>query len=164
MTNALHRVEHAVSFRWHLLIMCLRLKRCYMQVVFIIWRDHRLQRCCSLIWSVHDGSLRMSGLQSNDVTWCLILNPELCYYFTPRTGTIIHVYPSILIRNVHCHTKGRRDRMVVGFTTTCTISVLSPLKLWVRIPLMVRYTRCYIMWSNLSVACDRSVVFSAFLH
>jgi len=34
-----------------------------------------------------------------------------------------------------------RDRMVVGFTTTCEISDLSPLKLWIRIPLMARWTR-----------------------
>jgi hypothetical protein len=41
-----------------------------------------------------------------------------------------------------------RDRMVVGFTTTCAISAyrLSPLKLWIQIPLMVRCTRYNIMW------------------
>ena len=44
---------------------------------------------------------------------------------------------------------------------------LSPLKLWVRILLMARYTRCKIMWWSLSLICGRSVVFSgysAFLH
>jgi hypothetical protein len=44
---------------------------------------------------------------------------------------------------------------------------LSPLKLWVWIPLMVRCTRYNIMWLSLSVTCDRSVVFSrysGFLH
>ena len=35
-----------------------------------------------------------------------------------------------------------RDRMVVGFTTTCAIiQFLSPLTLWARIPLMARCTR-----------------------
>jgi len=36
---------------------------------------------------------------------------------------------------------------------------LSPLKLWVRIPLMATCTRYKIMWSNLSVTMGRSVVF-----
>jgi hypothetical protein len=37
---------------------------------------------------------------------------------------------------------------------------LSPLKLWVRIPLMTRCSQYNIIWSRLSVTCDRSVVFS----
>ena len=44
---------------------------------------------------------------------------------------------------------------------------LSPLKLWVRIPFMASCTRYNIMWSSLSVTCDRSVVlsgYSGFLH
>jgi hypothetical protein len=40
---------------------------------------------------------------------------------------------------------------------------LSPLMLWVRSPFMPRCTRFCIMWSSLSVTCDRSVVFSGFL-
>ena len=40
----------------------------------------------------------------------------------------------------------------------CT-QCLSPVKLWVRIPFMASCTRCNIMWSILSVTCDRSVVF-----
>ena len=39
---------------------------------------------------------------------------------------------------------------------------LSPLKLWVRILLMTRYARYYIMWSSLSVTRGRSVVFSGY--
>ena len=39
---------------------------------------------------------------------------------------------------------------------------LSPLKLWVRTPFMARCTRYSIMWSSLSVTCDRSVVFFRF--
>ena len=39
---------------------------------------------------------------------------------------------------------------------------LSPLKLWVQIPLMARCTRYNIMWSSLSVTCGRSVVFSGY--
>ena len=41
---------------------------------------------------------------------------------------------------------------------------LSPLTLWVRVPLMARYTRYNIMWWCLSVTCVRSVGFSGFLH
>jgi hypothetical protein len=44
---------------------------------------------------------------------------------------------------------------------------LSPLKLWDRIPLMVRCTWYNIVWKSLSVTCGRSVVFSGysgFLH
>jgi hypothetical protein len=44
---------------------------------------------------------------------------------------------------------------------------LSPLKLWVQILIMTRYTRYNIMWQSLSVTCGRSVVFSGypgFLH
>ena len=57
------------------------------------------------------------------------------------------------------------DRMVVGFTTTfiaiCN-QCLSPLMLWVLIPLMVRCTRYNIMWYSLSVTCGRSMVFSGY--
>jgi len=44
---------------------------------------------------------------------------------------------------------------------------LSPLQLWVKNMFTARYTRYNIMWSSLSVTCDRSVVFlgySGFLH
>ena len=44
---------------------------------------------------------------------------------------------------------------------------LSPLKLWVRTPFMVRCTLYNSMWYSLSVTCDRSVAFSGysgFLH
>ena len=39
---------------------------------------------------------------------------------------------------------------------------LSPLKLWVLTPFMARCTRYNIMWSSLSVTCDRSVVFTGY--
>ena len=44
---------------------------------------------------------------------------------------------------------------------------ISPLTLWIRTPLISRCTRCNIMWSSLSITCDRSVVlsgYSGFLH
>ena len=47
------------------------------------------------------------------------------------------------------------DRMVVGFTTTCGISALSPLKLWVQTQFMARCTWYNIMWWSLPVTCDR---------
>jgi hypothetical protein len=39
---------------------------------------------------------------------------------------------------------------------------LSPLKLWVWIPLMQRCTRYNVMWYSLPVTCGRSVVFSGY--
>ena len=39
---------------------------------------------------------------------------------------------------------------------------LSPLKLWVRTPYIARFTKYNIMWWRLSMACDRSVVFSGY--
>ena len=39
---------------------------------------------------------------------------------------------------------------------------LSPLKFWIRTPLMARCTRYNIMWWSLSVTCDSSVVFSGY--
>jgi hypothetical protein len=39
-----------------------------------------------------------------------------------------------------------------------------PLKLWIRTPFMARCIRYNIMWSSLSVTCDRSVVFSVKHH
>ena len=60
-----------------------------------------------------------------------------------------------------------RDRMVVEFYNYLYNRCLSPLKLWVWILLMARCTRYNIMWSSLSVNCDRSLSFSgysSFLH
>jgi len=39
---------------------------------------------------------------------------------------------------------------------------LSPIKLWVWTPFIAKCTPYNIMWKNLSVTCDRSVVFSGF--
>jgi len=39
---------------------------------------------------------------------------------------------------------------------------ISPLTLWIRTPLMSRCTRCSIMWSSLTITCDRSVVLSGY--
>jgi hypothetical protein len=39
---------------------------------------------------------------------------------------------------------------------------ISPLKLWVLIPLMVRCTKYNIIWSSLSMTCGRSVLFSGY--
>jgi len=49
---------------------------------------------------------------------------------------------------VSCIQRGRRgcDGMVVGFTTICAIRLTYKLKLWIRIPLMVRCTQYNIMW------------------
>jgi len=56
-----------------------------------------------------------------------------------------------------------RDRMVVRLTTNYRCNqCLSPLKLWVWIPLMARCTWYNIMWWNLSVTCNRSVVYSGY--
>jgi hypothetical protein len=64
--------------------------------------------------------------------------------FSNRSFDLFHVFfPRwllILTYKFHLHKYDRghrgRDRMVVGFTTTCTISVYHYLGLWVRSPLM----------------------------
>ena len=56
-----------------------------------------------------------------------------------------------------------RNRMIVGFMTSCAISAYHHLKLCIQIPLMARCTRNNIMWYSLSVTCDMSVVFSSTL-
>ena len=40
-----------------------------------------------------------------------------------------------------CRVRRARDRMVVGFTTSCAINVCHQRKFWVRIPLMAKCTR-----------------------
>ena len=64
--------------------------------------------------------------------------------------------------------RGRRscDRMIVGFTTTYD-QCLSPLTLWVRMPLVGKCTWYNFMWESSPVTCGRSTVFSryyGFLH
>jgi hypothetical protein len=55
-----------------------------------------------------------------------------------------------------------RDRMVVGFTTTCAIRPI-PTKVVSSNPTHgERCTRYNIMWWGLSVTCDRLVVFSGY--
>jgi carbon starvation protein CstA len=49
--------------------------------------------------------------------------------------------------------------LLFQFLGSCN-QCLSPLKLWFRIPFMVRCTRYHIMWQTLSVTCDRSFFFS----
>jgi len=90
--------------------------------------------------------------QSNCIDWIIV-----CY---------IYIYTV-----TDQHVRGRRglDRMVETswiYYYICN-QCLSPLKLWVRTPLMARCTRYNIMWYSFSVACGRSVVFtgySGFLH
>ena len=59
-------------------------------------------------------------------------------------------YQQSFNQSINQSIKGRRscDCMVDGFTTTCPISItyLSPLTLWVKIPLMPKCTRYNIMW------------------
>ena len=55
---------------------------------------------------------------------------------------------------------------MLGMRLSSFLSI-SPVKLWVRNPLMARFTRCNFLWKSLSVTCSRSVVFSGysgFLH
>jgi hypothetical protein len=56
----------------------------------------------------------------------------------------------------------RRDRMVVGFTTTCAKSVPITTKVVGSNLAQPRCTLYNIMWEGLSMTCDRSVVFSGY--
>ena len=79
------------------------------------------------------------------------------------------------ISKIFCLAEYRGKSMYITTTDTHTYSpkmqraavviilCLSPLKLWVQIPLMVKCTR-YKFMRCLSVTCSRSVVFSTFLH
>jgi hypothetical protein len=80
-----------------------------------------------------------------------------------------YLYPPILFTLMTARHMGSLLSWSYGswiYSYLCNQCLL-PLTLWVRIPLMARCTRYNIMWSRLSVTCDRSVVFSrysGFLH
>jgi hypothetical protein len=59
----------------------------------------------------------------------------------------------ILITNIKSYRgrRGRDGRMVVWFTTTCSIKSIWPLQLLFQIPLMARCTQVNIIWYSLSV-------------
>jgi hypothetical protein len=71
-----------------------------------------------------------------------------------------HLY--IQIENKVDDRRGR-DRMIVGFTTTCADKCLLPLKLCVRIPLMRRCTRIvlynnmFLFWTGISTYGNKSM-------
>ena len=89
--------------------------------------------------------------------YCLTSYFSLC----PWIVICIYMYYSRVIPK--CRSCGGRDRMVVGLKATYECNqCISPLQLLVRIPQMARYTKYSIMWLNLSVICDRSVVFSGY--
>ena len=83
-------------------------------------------------------------------SWCFLC-PELrsnclfCWYWW-------NCWPSLL--------KPGPDHTVV-YSYLCNQRI-SPLGLWVWIPLMMRCTRYNFMWCSLSVTCDRSVVFTEY--
>ena len=76
---------------------------------------------------------------------------------------VLQPCPPIKMVAITKNRQGGHDCMVVGFTTNCNY-FLSPLKLWVRIPLIARCTWYNIMWLSLSVTYSMLVVFSGFLH
>jgi hypothetical protein len=59
---------------------------------------------------------------------------------------------SVISWPVRCIWCRSHDRMVVGFTTICAIS-----ELWVRFKLTAKCIRYNILWSSLSVTCDKSI-------
>lgn len=71
------------------------------------------------------------------------------------------ISPELLIKLIISHVGGPgRDLMVFGiFNYLCNLC-LAPPKMWVRIPLIARWTRYNIIWANLSPTCFRSVVFA----
>jgi hypothetical protein len=111
-------------------------------------------------------------------TYAICLSPlKLCVRtpFIMRCDSFLKCWikKKIWIRNQRMTTlkdcmfpKGPKGRLIVRFTTTYAIC-LSPLKLCVRTPFIMRCTRYNMMWWSLSLTCGRLVVFSAysgFLH
>jgi hypothetical protein len=75
---------------------------------------------------------------------------------------LIHVY---VIKICQSLPRGHLGRMVVEFTTNYRYNqCLLQIKLSVRIRSIARCTRYNFMWYSLSVTCDRSMIFSGFLH
>ena len=105
------------------------------------------------------------------VAKCLVFCVDQCFYFFLLTFLFLTIVLSILLRftaskYTFCNFKafligiaGRRDRMVVGFTTTYMQSVPFTSKVVSSNLFMARSTRYSIMGYNLSATCDRSVVF-----
>ena len=82
-------------------------------------------------------------------------------YFLNTFCSIIIMSFELLSKIIGCKMDGRWI-----YNNLCN-QCLSPLKLWVRTRFMTRCTRYNIIWYNLSVTYDRTVVFSGhsgFLH
>jgi hypothetical protein len=82
-------------------------------------------------------------------------NGYICLGWCSRTFSCIYL--------LHMLSRGRpcRDRWSWSYNYLCN-QCLSPLNLWFRTPFMERCTRYNNMWYNVSVTCDRWVVFSAY--
>jgi hypothetical protein len=121
--------------------------------------DNPLSKLCSTSLSLFDRHInknlvlgnRWSKLDWNGL-WVIIFQ-----------NCVLQPCPSIKMVAITKNRQGGHDCMVVGFTTNCNY-FLSPLKLWVRIPLIARCTWYNIMWLSLSVTYSMLVVFSGFLH
>jgi hypothetical protein len=94
-------------------------------------------------------TLRRSLTNLNHIKLCLIAEKQVItlvmigYYCIGGSNslTIMRSQPQWSTENW-----GRRDRMVVGFTTTCTCAISAYQNLWVRTSFMVRCTWYKIMW------------------
>ena len=86
--------------------------------------------------------------------WSVYLMYDCILFVNVRT-ILINVYM------IACPILGRRSYGSLIYNYLCN-QCLSPLKLWVWIPLMQRCTRYNVMWYSLPVTCGRSVVFSGY--
>ena len=78
-----------------------------------------------------------------------------CILFVNVRTILINVYM------IACPILGKWSYGSLIYNYLCN-QCLSPLKLWVWIPLMQRCTRYNVMWYSLPVTCGRSVVFSGY--
>ena len=105
--------------------------------------EHTRPCCCKDVYNQHI-------LQESLWRWIVIV------------FILIHVY---VIKICQSLPRGRLGRMVVELTTNYRYNqCLLQIQLSVRIRSIARCTRYNFMWYSLSVTCDRSMIFSGFLH
>jgi hypothetical protein len=78
----------------------------------------------------------------------------------PRASKFRGPPPKVKLSYFKLYYRRGRDRIVVGFTTTCAIPITTLVYKWVWILLMTRCTQKIFMWWSLSVTYGRYVVFS----
>jgi hypothetical protein len=131
--------------------------------------EHTRPCCCKDVYNQH---ILQESLWRWSYRNCIHIDTRLCdkNMSLPRghlgriviVFILIHVY---VIKICQSLPRGHLGRMVVEFTTNYRYNqCLLQIKLSVRIRSIARCTRYNFMWYSLSVTCDRSMIFSGFLH